>query len=208
MFEELCRMVKEGKRLKAKELTQKALDAGLEPAVIMNEGLISGMSAVGELFGKGEVYLPEVIMSSRAMKESLELILPVFRETQYHYLGKVALGTVKGDIHDIGRRIVEAVFIGSGFEVMDLGVDVPAEKFAHAVEQGAQIVGMSALIGPTMQNMKLTMETLEKAGLRSKVKIIVGGAIITQEYADKIGADAYGRDAFDGVNKVRKLLSL
>jgi 5-methyltetrahydrofolate--homocysteine methyltransferase len=164
------------------------------------------MTIVGELFATGEVYLPEVIMSSRAMKASLELLLPILSESKFEYLAKVALGTVKDDVHDIGRKIVEAVFTGSGFEVIDLGVDVPPERFVESVEQGAQVVGMSALIGPTMPNMRRTIEAIEAAGVRSKVKIIIGGALVTQEYAEKIGADAYAQDAFDGVKKVKRLL--
>ena len=206
VLEELGLVVKEGNRLKAKELTQRALDEGLDCKEIMKEGLISGINAIGELFGKGEVYVPEVIMSSRAMKESMELILPILSAGQFDYMAKCALGTVKDDIHDIGKNLVTAVFTGSGFEVVDLGVDVSPEKFVDAIEQGARVVGMSALIGPTMPNMKVTIEAIEKAGLRDKVKIIVGGALVNQEFADKIGADAYGPDAFSGVNKIKALL--
>jgi len=207
ILEELRQKVKEGERINAKELTQRALDEGLDHKEIMKSGLISGMNAIGELFGKGEVYVPEVIMSARAMKESMGLILPVLSESKSNYIAEFAIGTVKDDIHDIGKNLVAAVFGGSGFEVVDLGVDVAPEKFVEAVEQGAQIVGMSALIGPTMPNMKLSIDTIEKAGLRSKVKIIVGGALVTQEFAEKIGADVYAEDAFSGVNKVKALLA-
>jgi len=206
ILEELEEKVKEGKRSEAGELTQRALDEGLDHNEIMKNGLISGMNAIGELFGRGEVYLPEVIMASRAMKESMELILPILSASTFDYIAQFAIGTVKDDIHDIGKNLVAAVFAGSGFEVVDLGINVLPEKFVEAVEQGAQIVGMSALIGPTMPNMKLTIETLEKAGLRSKVKIVVGGALVTQEFADKIGADVYAEDAFDGVNKLKAML--
>ena len=207
ILEELAQRVKEGDRVKAKELTQTALDEGINFKEIMSDGLIRGMTAIGELFGKGEVYVPEVIMSARAMKESMALILPIIVESKYDYIAKCVIGTVKDDMHDIGKNIVAAVFAGSGFEVEDLGVNVAPEKFVEAIENGAQVVGMSALIGPTMPNMKLTIDAIEEAGLRSKVKIIVGGALITQEFADKIGADAYGEDAFSGVNKITKLLT-
>lgn len=207
ILEELGQRVKEGDRVKAKELTKIALDEGIDFKEIMKDGLIRGMTAIGELFGKGEVYVPEVIMSARAMKESMALILPILTESKYNYTAKCAIGTVKDDMHDIGKNIVSAVFAGSGFEVVDLGVNVAPEKFLEAIEQGAQVVGMSALIGPTMPNMKLTIDAIEEAGLRSKVKIIVGGALVTQDFADKIGADAYGEDAFSGANKIKKLFT-
>jgi 5-methyltetrahydrofolate--homocysteine methyltransferase len=207
ILEELGQRVKEGDRVKAKELTQIALDEGTDFKEIMKGGLIRGMTAIGELFGKGEVYVPEVIMAARAMKESMELILPILSESKYDYIAKCVIGTVKDDMHDIGKNIVTAVFTGSGFEVEDLGVNVAPEKFVEAIEQGAQVVGMSALIGPTMPNMKLTIDAIEEAGLKSKVKIIVGGALVTQEFADKIGADAFGEDAFAGVNKIIKLFT-
>jgi len=207
ILEELGQRVKEGDRVKAKELTKVALDEGIDFQEIMKKGLITGMTAVGELFGKGEVYVPEVIMSARAMKESMELILPILSESKFDYIAKCAIGTVKDDMHDIGKNIVSAVFAGSGFEVVDLGINVAPEKFLEAIEQGAQVGGMSALIGPTMPNMKLTIDAIEEAGLKSKVKIIVGGALVTQEFADKIGADAFGEDAFAGVNKIKKLFT-
>lgn len=202
---ELGLAVKEGNRTKAKELTQNALDEGIDFKKIMTEGLISGMTAIGELFGTGEVYMPEVLMSARAMKESMELILPLLASSGFDYVAEVAMGTVKDDIHDIGKNVVSAVFTGSGFKVNDLGVNVTPDKFVEAVKQGAQVVGMSALIGPTMPNMKLTIDALEEAGVREKVKVIIGGALVTQDYADKIGADLYAENAFSGVNKLKEL---
>lgn len=207
LLKELGQWIVEGDRVKAKELTQRALDEGLDPGEIIKSGLIIGMRDIGDLFGKGVVYLPEVIMSARAMKESMELILPLLSESKFDYVAKFAIGTVKDDVHDIGKNIVAAVFRGSGFEVIDLGIDVPPEKFVTAVEEGAQVVGMSALIGPTMPNMGLTIKAIEKAGLRSKVKIIAGGPLVTQDFADEIGADAFAEDAFSGVNKIKELLT-
>ena len=207
VLEELSESITQGNRKKAEALTDQALGEGLDYNEIMTRGLIGGMNVVGELFGRGEVYVPEVIMSSRAMKAGLELILPLLSRSDFDYTADFAVGTVKDDIHDIGRNLVAAVFTGSGFRVIDLGVDVPPEKFVEAVAEGAQVVGMSALIGPTMPNMKRTVEAIEAAGLRDRVKIIVGGALVTQEFADKIGADAYGQDAFDGVRKIKALLS-
>jgi len=208
ILQELEQKVKEGNAAKAKELTQQALDQGLGYTEIMNQGLIKGMTEIGELFGRGEVYMPEVIMSARAMTASLDLILPILSSSNFDYIGQFAIGTVKDDIHNIGKNIVAAVFSGSGFKVTDLGVDVPPEKFIEAVEQGAQLLGMSALIGPTMPNMKVTIEALEKAGVRSRVKVIIGGALVTEEFAKKIGADASAKDAFDGVRKARELLGV
>lgn len=204
---ELGLAVKEGNRVKAKELTQGALDEGIDFKKIMTEGLISGMTAIGELFGAGEVYMPEVLMSARAMKESMALILPLLASSGFDYVAEVAMGTVKDDIHDIGKNIVAAVFTGSGFKVNDLGVNVSPDKFVEAVKQGAQVVGMSALIGPTMPNMRLTIDALEEAGVREKVKVIIGGALVTQDYAEKIGADLYAKDAFSGVNKLKELFA-
>ena len=207
ILEELGQIIKEGNRVKAKELTQSALDEGLDPGEIIKGGLIIGMRDIGELFGRGEVYLPEVLMSARAMKESMALILPILSASNFEYIARFAIGTVKDDIHDIGKNIVAAVFTGSGFDVTDLGIDVAPEKFVEAIGQGAQVVGTSALIGPTMPNMGVTIEAIEKAGLRSDVKIIVGGPLVTQQFADDIGADALAEDAFAGVNKIKELLA-
>lgn len=206
ILEELRQRIKEGNRVKAKELMQRALEEGFDPSEIIKGGLIPGMQGIGELFGKGEVYLPEVLMSARAMKESMELILPILSVSNFEYIAKFAIGTVKDDIHDIGKNIVAAVFRGSGFEVADLGINVGPEKFVEAIEQGARVVGMSALIGPTMSNMGITIEAIKEAGLRSKVKIIVGGPLVTQQFANEIGADAYAEDPFSGVNKIKELL--
>jgi 5-methyltetrahydrofolate--homocysteine methyltransferase len=206
-LDELRQTIKKGDRVEAKELTEKALAEDISPTDIINFGYIPGMADIGKQFGEGEVFLPEVLMSARAMKEAMALILPILSASNFEYVGKFAIGTVEGDIHDIGKNIVIAVFTGSGFEVTDLGIDVPPEKFVAAVEQGAQVIGMSALIGPTMPNMKVVIDTIEEAGLRSKVKIVVGGALVTQEFADKIGADAYAKDVFSGVDMVKALLA-
>jgi 5-methyltetrahydrofolate--homocysteine methyltransferase len=207
ILDELSRSVRNGNRVKAKELTQRALDEACPPGEIINEGFITGMKEIGELFGKGEVYLPEVLMAARAMKESMALVLPILSESSYEYVARFAIGTVKGDIHDIGKNIVSAVFQGSGFKVEDLGVDIPPQKFIQAIEQGTTIIGMSALIGPTMDSMRVAIEAIEAAGLRSRVKIIVGGPLITPDFAERIRADAYATDAFDGVKKAKELLA-
>lgn len=203
---ELAQVIRKGNRVRAKELTQEALDHGVAAKDIITRGFIAAMKEIGELFGAGEVFLPEVLLSARAMKESMELVLPILSASNFEYVANFAIGTVKDDIHDIGKNIVAAVFSGSGFHVRDLGVNVPPEKFVEAIEEGARVIGLSALIGPTMPNLGVTIEAIVKAGLRSKVKIIVGGPLVTKGYAEKIGADAYGEDAFSGVNEILTLL--
>jgi 5-methyltetrahydrofolate--homocysteine methyltransferase len=207
LVEEIRVMIKEGDRIKAKTLTQAALHEGIDPRDILNHGFITGMKDIGELFGKGEVYLPEILLSARAMKESMDLVLPMLSASKFEYIAKFAIGTVKDDIHDIGKNIVAAVFSGSGFEVRDLGVNVRPEKFIAAIEQGAKVIGLSALIGPTLPNMGVTINAIEKAGLRAKAKIIIGGPLATPGFAERIGADAYAEDAFDGISKVKQLLA-
>ena len=208
VFEHIRNHVHDGNKSQTIAWTQRALEEGGDPNDIVKRGLIAGIKMIGDRFGNGEAYLTEVLMSARAMKEALQLILPRLSESKFNYVGRMAIGTVKGDIHDIGKNIVAAVFTGSGFEVHDLGIDVAPEKFVEAAEKGVQFIGMSALIGPTMPNMRLSIEAIEKAGLRSHVKIIVGGPLVTHEFAEKIGADAYAEDAFSGLNKVRAFLSI
>ena len=205
-LDELAQVIMRGNRVRAKELTQEALDQGVAAKDIITRGYIVGMKKIGELFGAGAVFLPEVLLSSRAMKESMEIVLPILSASNFEYVANFAIGTVRDDIHDIGKNIVAAVFSGCGFHVRDLGVNVPSERFTEAIEEGAQVIGLSALIGPTMPNLGFTIEAIVEAGLRSKVKIIVGGPLVTKEYAEKIGADAYGEDAFSGVKKTLALL--
>jgi 5-methyltetrahydrofolate--homocysteine methyltransferase len=207
-LKELAMCIVNGSLPKAKELTQAAIDEGIDLKRIIEEGLIAGMNEIGELFERQEVYLPELILAGRAMQGAMELIEPRLMSSQIRPMGKVVLGTVKGDHHDIGKRLVGVVMKGAGFEVLDLGIDVPPERFVEAARQGADIIGMSALIGPTMASMKLTIDALKEAGLTGKVKTMVGGAIVTQEFADKIGADAYAQDAFVAARKARELLGL
>jgi len=208
ILQHIIHSVQDGNKSQAIDWTRKALEAGGDPSVIVKRGFIVGIRKIGDRFGSGEAFLPEVLMAARAMKEALQLVLPKLSESNFDYVGRMAIGTVQGDIHDIGKNIVAAVFTGSGFEVNDLGIDVAPEKFVEAAEEGIQIIGMSALIGTTMPSMRLTIDAIEKAGLRSNVKIIVGGPLVTQDFAEKIGADAYAEDAFSGVNKVRAFLSI
>jgi len=199
----------EGEVDKVKELTQQAIDKGIDIERILNEGLIAGMTVVGEQFKKEEIFLPEVLFAARAMKAGMELLEPLLLSSGTEPKGKVVLGTVHGDVHDIGKNLVAVMLKGAGFEVIDLGVDTPPERFVEAArEHGARLIGMSALLGTTMQNMQTTIKALEEAGLKAQVKTMIGGAIVTQSFADKIGADGYAPDAASAVDKAKELLGL
>jgi len=197
-----------GKAREVKELTQKAIDEGVPVARILNDGLIKGMSVVGEKFKNNEFYVPEVLIAARAMHAGMDILKPLLSSSGVQPIGKVAIGTVKGDLHDIGKNLVVMMLEGAGFEVMDLGIDVPPEKFVEAVKQGANIIAMSALLTTTMTAMKTTLEALKEAGVRDKVKTLIGGAPVTQNYANEIGADGYARDATSGADKARELLGV
>ncbi len=189
-------------------LTNETLEAGVPALEIIDQGLVPGMSAVGIKFRDGEVFLPELLLSAKTMKTALEILLPILRQQGTGFISRVIIGTVSGDLHDIGRKIVASMLQGNGFEVIDLGIDVDPEKFVEAVrDSDAQILGLSALLTSTMPMMEATIKALEKAGLRQKVKVMVGGASVTQAYADRIGADGYGADAVAAVEKARALIS-
>lgn len=202
----LAEAVIDGNAGSAKELTEKFLAQGISPENILNEGLVAGMNKVGEYFKANEFYVPEVLIAARAMQSAMDILKPKLVETGAEPAGVVAIGTVKGDRHDIGKNLVAMMLQGSGFEVMDLGVDAKPEKFARAVKDGAQIIGMSALLTTTMPNMKKTIDYLTAEGLRDKVKIIVGGAPVTEAFANEIGVDAYADDAADAAAKAKELL--
>ena len=198
-----------GQASEVKELVQKGLDEGLSCEVILNEGLFKGMEVVGELFKEEEIYIPEVLMAAKTMQAGVDILEPLLVNTKRETKGKIILGTVKGDVHNLGRNLVGIMLKGAGFEVIDLGEDVPAEKFVEAVRnEGAKIVGMSALITTTMPYMRTTIQTLKEAGLLGKVKTIIGGSCVTQRYADEIGADSYAENAGAAVGKVKTLLGL
>ena len=190
-------------------LTNEAVEAGVPALEILNQGLVPGMSVVGIKFRNGEMFLPEVLLSAKTMKTALEILLPILSQRGTGATGRVAMGTVIGDIHDIGKNIVISMLQGNGFEVMDLGIDVAPERFVEVVrDNDLQILGLSALLTSTMPMMEETIKALEKAGLRQKTKLIVGGAPVTQAYADQIGADGYGADAVAAVEKARALVSI
>ncbi len=194
----------------AAQLTQQALDKGGSPDSIFQEALIPAMATVGEKMQAGEYYIPEVLLSARAMRAASDLLKPLLAQGgPQKPRGRVVLGTVQGDLHDIGKNLVGMMLEGAGFEVFDLGTSVPAERFAlSAQETGAQIVGLSALLTTTMVNMKEVLRCLDEAGCRGDVKVIVGGAPMTQRFADEIGADGYSPNAAGAVELVRKLLDL
>jgi 5-methyltetrahydrofolate--homocysteine methyltransferase len=202
----LAESIINGKAKDAKELVQKALDAKVPVSEILNNGLIKGMSVVGEKFKNNEFYVPEVLIAARAMHGAMDIVKPLLAASGVKAIGVVSIGTVKGDLHDIGKNLVVMMLEGAGFEVMDLGIDVPAEKFVESVKNGAQVIAMSALLTTTMTAMKSTIDALKEAGVRDKVKIMIGGAPVTQNYADEIGADGYARDAASGADKAKELL--
>jgi 5-methyltetrahydrofolate--homocysteine methyltransferase len=198
-----------GKIDEVKKLTQEALDEGIPSNEILDDGLIRGMSVVGERFKNGEFFIPEVLMAAKAMHAAMDILKPSLVSSGVEPIGKVAIGTVKGDLHDIGKNLVAMMLEGGGFEVMDLGTSVPPEKFVEAAEKGgASIVAMSALLTTSMIGMEATVKALREAGMSDKVKTMVGGAPVTQSFADRIGADGYARNAASAVDKARELLKL
>ncbi len=178
------------------ELTRKAIDEGMQPSEIINGGLIKGMNVVGQRFKAGEMYVPEVMIAARAMKAGMELVKPLMVEGDIPSAGKVILGTVAGDLHDIGKNLVGMMMESGGMSVVNMGVDIPADKFAQAVrEHKPDVLAMSALLTTTMLAMKDTIELLKEEGLRDSVKVIVGGAPVTADFANEIGADGWAPDA-------------
>jgi 5-methyltetrahydrofolate--homocysteine methyltransferase len=205
--EELQEAIIKGKRDAVEPLIRQALSEGLNPEEIMNHILILAMDVVGEQFSRNEIFLPEMMIAARAMNIGLGILRPMLIAKGVSSRGKVVIGTVKGDIHDVGKNIVSMILQGAGYEVMDLGIDVPPEKFIDAINQyQPKFVLMSALITLTMSMMEETIKALKKAGVRDKVKVGVGGAPLTQSFADRIGADFYGKDARAAVIKCNELV--
>ena len=189
--------------------TQKAMDAGSNVNDILNKGLIVTMDEIGERFSKGLIYVPQMLRSAKTMQECTKLLEPFFQEGDVISKGKVLIGTVKGDLHDIGKNLVSMMMGGAGFTIIDLGVDVPSAKFVQqAQEVEPDIVAMSALLSTTMPAMLETIEALQEAGLRDKVKVMIGGAPVTERYAQKIKADSYASDAGSAVSKAKNLLGV
>lgn len=194
-----------GKMEPVKELVQAAMDEGVPSGQILNEGLVAGMNVVGDRFKKNEFYVPEVLIAARAMNAGMALLEPALQKDGVKPLCNVALGTVKGDLHDIGKNLVGMMLKGSGFGVVDLGIDVPPEKYVEAVkEQDCKLVGLSALLTTTMPQMKNVIDAIKEAGLEAKV--MIGGAPVTQSYADEVGAQGYAPDAASAVDTAKELI--
>ncbi len=195
-----------GKRDEIMKLTQVALDDGVSAQDILYNGLMSGMDYVSVQFKAGDMFVPEVMRSARTMSNSMDILKPILAETGVQMIGKILLGTVKGDLHDIGKNLVGMMCKGAGFDVIDLGINVEPETFVEAIKESqADMVGMSALLTTTMQSMGNTIKALEEAGVRDQVKIMVGGAPVNQSFADKIGADGYAPDAAMAADVAKQL---
>jgi len=196
-----------GKADEVRDMVKKAIDEGQDVEKILNEGLIAGMDIVGDKFQKNEFYVPEMLIAARAMKAGMQVLRPILVQKDIKALGTVVLGTVRGDLHDIGKNLVGMMLEGAGFEIADLGVDVSPEKFIQAArERKAQIIGLSALLTTTMPSMKDVIKALEQKGIRDQVKVMIGGAPVTQSYADEIGADGYAPDAASAADKAKELI--
>jgi 5-methyltetrahydrofolate--homocysteine methyltransferase len=205
---ELYDAILNGDAKKAHAATQVALAAGVAPMTLISESMVPAMDEVGRLFEQEEYFVPELLLAGRAMKSSMELIRPLMIASGEKMAAKVVIGPVKGDLHDIGKNLVASMLEGGGFDVIDLGIDVSPEKFVTAVtEQDPQIVCMSALLTVTMPAMKTTIDALKSAGLRARVKVLIGGAPVSMQYAKEIGADGYSENANSAVGLVRTLLA-
>jgi 5-methyltetrahydrofolate--homocysteine methyltransferase len=196
--------LQKGKADEVKNLVTQALEEKIDAEKVLEEGLIAGMDIIGGRFKRNEIYIPEVLIAARAMHAGMSVLEPILAESGVKMIGKIAIGTVKGDLHDIGKNLVAMMYKGAGFDVVDLGVDVAAEKFVQAADDGADIVGLSALLTTTMVQMKNVLESLKEKG--SKAKSIIGGAPVTQNYCDEIGADGYAADAATAVEIGKALI--
>jgi 5-methyltetrahydrofolate--homocysteine methyltransferase len=207
ILEQLFEGIVNGQSEIVEQKVNEALNSGIDPAVILNEGMISAMSEVGRRFEEGECYVPEMLVAARAMQSGMGLLKPHLQNDKVESSGKVAIGTVKGDLHDIGKNLVAIMLEGAGFEIRDLGTDVSPEKFVEAARSGADVIAMSALLSTTMIKMRDVVEALAKADLPNKPVVIVGGAPLTETFAKSIGADGFAPDASRAVSVVKALLS-
>jgi 5-methyltetrahydrofolate--homocysteine methyltransferase len=208
ILQQISESLQKGEHDQVAEFTQQAIDAELPAAQILNDGLMAGMEVVGKRFGAHEIFLPELLLAARAMNAGIDLLKPLFRGGEMPTEGKVVIGTVKGDLHDIGKNLVGIMLKGAGFEVIDVGSDVRAEAFVDAAEaEGASVVGLSALLTTTMTEMKGVVDLVKSRGLDDKIKVVVGGAPLSKAFADEIGADAYGYDAANAVEIVKELIA-
>lgn len=208
IIQEISEFVQKGKAKDVKNLVQQALDEGADPKEILNDGLLAGMMVVGEKFKNNEVFVPEVLVTARALNKGISVIEPILAEIGNEPVGKAVIGTVKGDLHDIGKNLVTMMLKGAGLEVHDLGVDVEPQAFVDKAEEvGADIICMSALLTTTMPNMEATIQLLEEKGLRDKYMVFVGGAPVSPQFAEQIGADYYTPDAATCGQKAKEVLS-
>ena len=206
VLNEISENLMKGKANDVKELVQKALDENEEPAKILNEGLLSGMSVIGARFKKNEVYVPEVLIAARAMKAGMEILQPALASSGVEPIGTAVVGTVKGDLHDIGKNLVCMMLEGAGFKIVDIGIDAEPEKFVNAAKENkATVVGVSALLTTTMTNMKAVVDAFKASDVSDKVKIMIGGAPVTQAFCDEIGADGYAADAASAADLAKSL---
>jgi 5-methyltetrahydrofolate--homocysteine methyltransferase len=208
-YKALQEIIITGQKDRVKAVVQSLIDSGTDPSEVISEGLINAMSQVGERWKAGDLFIPEVILSAEAMKEGMAIARPLILKDQASSfnLGKVVMATIQGDVHDIGKNIVGMLMESNGFELVDLGTDVPVNKCVEAViREKPDILGLSALLTTTMENMKEVIESLKEAGVRDKVRVMIGGAPVTQEFADTIGADGYAADGLSAVNKAKELL--
>jgi 5-methyltetrahydrofolate--homocysteine methyltransferase len=207
LLSEMSEALQKGDDAKVGELTQKAIDEGMQPKVVLDDGLIAGMDVIGKRFRNHEIFLPDVLLSARAMYAGMDLLKPLFLHAEVPSIGKVVLGTVQGDLHDIGKNLVGIMLKGAGFEIVDLGKDVPPEVFVDTAEkEKAGIIGMSTLLTTTAPAMIRVIEILRERGLDGRIKTIVGGAPVSQDLAKEIGADAYGYDAANAVDSVKDMV--
>ena len=201
---QISEQLQKGQAPKVKELVQQALDEGVGPGDILEQGLIAGMSVIGDKFKRNEVYVPEVLIAARAMKMGMELLEPLLADAGVKPVGKAAIGTVKGDLHDIGKNLVAMMLQGAGFDVVDLGIDVTVEKFIEAARDGADVVCLSALLTTTMPQMEAVIKACTEAGVTTP--ILIGGAPVTQSYCDEIKAAGYAPDAASAVDVAKQLM--
>ena len=209
LLKNIADSLQRGDDKKTAELTSRAIDESLSPKTILDDGLIAGMTVIGRKFKAHEIFLPDVLLAAKAMYAGLDLLKPLLLKEKVPTVGKVVIGTVQGDMHDIGKNLVGIMLKGAGFEIIDLGHNVPPEKFIDtALESEASVIGMSALLTTTMPNMKKVIDILKERGLDDKIKTIIGGAPVSDDFAAEIGADAYAFDGINSIDKIKKLLGL
>ena len=207
ILQKISEELQKGNYQEVPKLIQEALNAKIPPAKILSDGLVAGMDIVGDKFRRDELFMPEVLISAKAMQAGMDILRPKLIEAGVKLAGKIVVGTVKGDLHDIGKNLVGMLMEGAGFQVIDLGIDVPSEKFVEAVRsQKPDVLGLSALLTTTMPKMKEVVESLVEAGIRKSLKVMVGGAPVTEKFAKDIGADGYAPDAASAVEKARELI--